>query len=98
MTGVSLSAGIVLEGPALPVRWWVVVGGLSYGTASSFWFVGNLWARSPSVNVLSYLISSVSLGWLVLLGLVGVASPGLLALGVAVVLGANLGIGFLERR
>ena len=80
VTAASLSAGIVLEGPALPVRWWVlaVVGGLSYGTASSFWFVGNLWARSPSVNVLSYLISSVSLGWLVLLGLVGVASPGLL--------------------
>ena len=100
VTAVSLSAGIVLEGPALPVRWWalVVVGGLSYGTASSFWFVGNLWARSPSVNVLSYLISSVSLGWLVLLGLVGVASPGLLALGVGMVLGANLGIGFLERR
>ena len=100
VTAASLSAGIVLEGPVLPVRWWAlsVVGGLSYGTASSFWFVGNLWARSPSVNVLSYLISSVSLGWLVLLGLVGVASPGLLVLGVAVVLGANLGIGFLERR
>ena len=99
-TVVSLSLGFVLEGPVLPVRWWalLMVGGLSYGLANPCWFLGNLWAWSPSVNVLSYLISSVSLAWLVLLGLVGVASPELLALGVVVVLGANLGIGLLERR
>ena len=73
----------------------VVFGGaLAQGTGSVLWRKSNLLSDSPTINAIAYAIPILSLGWLALFSLVGVARVDYLIIGAAAIITANLLINF----